>query len=98
MRPLRRVGLPIYFGLAIVVEEATLDAKPELKAFLDHLESTQGRQELLELSEKIRIDAAYFEQAVYHSTVSRLEQAGRRYVAEHHPRESAHFVVERVGA
>ena len=38
-RPLRLVVLPIYFGLAIVVEEARLDAQPELAAALDHLES-----------------------------------------------------------
>jgi cephalosporin hydroxylase len=79
-RPLRRVVVPFYFGLAIVAEEQLLAEHPELAAFLDHLESADGRQELMELSEKIRLDAAYYEQAVFHSTVSRLEAAGRRYV------------------
>jgi cephalosporin hydroxylase len=79
-RPLRRVVLPIYFGLAIVVEEEVLAAKPELAALLDRLESADGRLGLLELSEKIRLEAAAYEQAVWYSTTSRLEQAGRRYV------------------
>ena len=47
-RPLRVVVLPIYFGLAIVVEEERLDAQPELAAALDRLESADGRHELLE--------------------------------------------------
>jgi len=37
-RPLRRVVLPIYFGLAIVAEQEQLQSHPELAAALDRLE------------------------------------------------------------
>ena len=42
-KPLRVVVLPIYFGLAIVVEEERLARQPELAAALDRLESAAGR-------------------------------------------------------
>ena len=41
-QPLRVVVLPIYFGLAIVVEEARLDEQPELRAALDRLEGARA--------------------------------------------------------
>src|SRR5262245_3176213 len=40
-RPLRFVHLPVYFGLAIVVEQSRLDAHPELVEVLDRLESAE---------------------------------------------------------
>ncbi len=45
--PYRLVTIPIYFGLAIVVEEERLERQPELAAVLDHLESAEGRLALL---------------------------------------------------
>ena len=45
--------LPIYFGLAIVVEEERLARQPELAAALDRLEGAEGQHELLELAEDI---------------------------------------------
>ena len=42
-RPMRRVVLPIYFGLAIVVEEERLAHRPELARLLDRLEAAEGR-------------------------------------------------------
>ncbi|MBV9951368.1 MAG: class I SAM-dependent methyltransferase, partial [Acidimicrobiia bacterium] len=42
-RPLRRVVLPLYYGLAIIVEEERLQRQPQLAAVLDHLESREGR-------------------------------------------------------
>jgi len=72
-RPLRRVVLPIYFGLAIVVEEELLAARPELAALLDELESPSGTAGLLELSERIRIDGAVFEH-----NIDRVRAEGRR--------------------
>ncbi len=42
-RPLRRVVLPIYFGLAVVAEEERLAAQPELAAAFDWLESAECR-------------------------------------------------------
>ncbi len=44
-RPVRRVLLPIYFGLAIVVDQEVLDAHPELVERLDWLEGAEGRGE-----------------------------------------------------
>ena len=42
-KPLRVVVLPIYFGLAIVVEEERLVRQPALAAALDRLEGADGR-------------------------------------------------------
>src|SRR5262249_31920839 len=56
-RPLRRVVLPIYFGLAIVAEEARLARQPELARVLDWLEDAEGRGKLLDLSESVRLQA-----------------------------------------
>ena len=53
-RPLRRVVLPLWYGLALVAEQELLDARPELTALLDRLESADGRYELIELAESIR--------------------------------------------
>ncbi len=61
-RPIRLVVLPIYFGLAIAVEQERLDRQPALAALLDQLEGGEGRQTLLELSEEIRLRAALFTQ------------------------------------
>ena len=60
-RPLRMVVLPMYFGLALVVEEEFLATKPELAAFLDHLESIEGKQALIELLEDIRLESTVFD-------------------------------------
>jgi cephalosporin hydroxylase len=54
-RPLRRVVLPIYFGLAIVAEEERLISRPDLAEAFDRLEGAECRRELLELSESLRI-------------------------------------------
>ncbi len=79
-RPLRRLVLPFYFGLAIVAEESRLAANPELAAVLDHLASADGRQELLELSEKIRIDATVREQNWTRVMQERIERGAERYL------------------
>ncbi|MGZ4680930.1 MAG: TylF/MycF/NovP-related O-methyltransferase, partial [Acidimicrobiales bacterium] len=79
-KPLRLVVLPIYFGLAFVVEEERLAQNPELAAVLDRLESREGRFDLLELSESIRIEAAIFTQSVMRVREEQLERASRRYL------------------
>jgi hypothetical protein len=50
-RPLRTVILPVYFGLAIVVEQARIDRDPEIGRVLDRLESGTGKDGVLELAE-----------------------------------------------
>ena len=79
-RPLRRLVIPIYYGLAIVAEEALLDERPELRALLDELESEEGKQQLLELSEHIRIDETVFEHNVLRVRDENRAGANERYL------------------
>ena len=79
-RPLRRVVLPIYFGLAIVAEEARLRDDPELAAVLDRLESGEGKHELLELAESVRLQAMLFQHNVFYHREGLLERAATRYL------------------
>lgn len=79
-RPLRRLLLPFYFGLAIVVEEERLAREPELAAALDRLESSAGRYELLELSEDVRLRAMLFQHNVYFQRSEQVDRATARYL------------------
>ncbi len=79
-RPLRLLVLPIYFGLAIVVEEERLARQPELAAVLDHLESADGRHRLLELSEDIRLRSAVFQQGVFALRDRQIDAGAHRYL------------------
>src|SRR5918995_3907259 len=54
-RPLRRVLLPLFHGLALVAEQDLLEARSELAALFDGLEGADARYELIELGESIRI-------------------------------------------
>jgi cephalosporin hydroxylase len=80
-RPTRTVFVPIYFGLAIVVEEAQLDRQPELRQVLDALESAPGRLELLELGEDIRLRAATSQQNVRSRLESELAESRANQLA-----------------
>ena len=73
--------LPIYFGLAIVVEEARLDRTPELKAVLDRLESAPGRYDLLRLSEQLRLKAMAYQHATFYQSDEKLDRSAQRYLA-----------------
>jgi cephalosporin hydroxylase len=79
-RRLRKLVVPIYFGLAVVVEEELLAQRPELVTCLDSFETSTGKDRLLELSERIRLDAAVFEHNVARVRDERLELANRRYL------------------
>lgn len=79
-KPLRLVVLPIYFGLAIVVEEERLVAQPALARFLDHLDSTEGKDMLLELAESMRLDAMLFQHRIYFQNEEVVETLARRYL------------------
>ncbi len=65
-RPLRRLVLPVYFGLAIVVEEERLARQPELARLLDWLESAEGKDVLLEIGESTRLQAMLFQHNDYY--------------------------------
>ena len=78
--PLRLLVLPIYFGLAIVASEARIAAEPELARVLDHLESREGRYELMKLAEATRIKAMLFQHNVYYHRERLLAAGTRRYL------------------
>ncbi len=79
-RPLRRVVLPIYFGLVIVAEEARLQENRALAAVMDRLESAESKQELLELAESVRLQAMIFQHNVFFHREGLLERAATRYL------------------
>ena len=78
-RPVRRVLLPIYFGLAIVVDTEVLEAHPALGERLDWLEGAEGRGELLELSESIRLQALTAHHNLFYRPNPAVK-ANRRYL------------------
>jgi cephalosporin hydroxylase len=77
---LRPIVLPAYFGLAIVAERRLLDARPELDRFLDHLESPEGKDEVAQLAESIRINGAIFEQGITAHHQRMISRGARRYL------------------
>jgi cephalosporin hydroxylase len=77
---LRLVVLPIYFGLAIVVDEERLERQPALAELLDRLEGASGRLDLLELSESIRLETAIFTQNVMRIREEQLVTSATRYL------------------
>jgi cephalosporin hydroxylase len=79
-QPLRLVVVPIYFGLAILVEEAVLKERPALADVLDGLESPAGKDMLLRLSEDVRLDAVVFDQVVLGQRDRRLDRVTTRYL------------------
>ena len=79
-RPLRMVLLPVYFGLAIVVEEERLERQPALAEALDHLETAEGRQELLLMTEEMRLRAMVFQHNAYYPGLERDRHLTERYL------------------
>ncbi len=79
-KPVRRVHLPIYFGLAIVVEEERLAREPQLAAALDRLESDEGRFDLLQVAEEVRLRAMIFQHNVFFQRSEQVERATERYL------------------
>ena len=80
-RPYRLVVLPIYFGLAIVVEEERLERQPAVKGELDRLQGIKGKSQLLHLAENVRLNAMLFQHNVYYQRDERFERANARYLA-----------------
>ncbi len=79
-KPIRLLVLPIYFGLAIAVEEERLERQPALREFLDHLESPAGKDMLLELAESMRIDAMLFQHRIYFDNQKVMDDLAERYL------------------
>jgi cephalosporin hydroxylase len=80
-RPLRKLVIPIYFGLAIVAEEDRLAARPDLERALARLESSEGRYELLEVAEATRLRAMVFQHTDHFRRESRADRAVARHLA-----------------
>jgi len=78
--PVRRIVIPIYYGLALVAEERVLAANAELTAAFDELESPEGTARMLELSEHIRLEGAVFEHNMNRVNGARLTRAQDRYL------------------
>jgi cephalosporin hydroxylase len=79
-QPVRLLVIPIYFGLAIVVERERLERQPRLAAALDRLETSEGRHELLKVSEDVRIQAMLFQHNNYFSRNEKADRATKRYL------------------
>jgi cephalosporin hydroxylase len=77
----RMVVLPIYFGLAIVVEKDRLAVLPELDQALDRLESGEGRYDLLEVAEATRLRAMIFQHTDHFRRNARVDRAIARHLA-----------------
>src|SRR5439155_11124300 len=76
----RTVILPVYFGLAIVVEQARIDRDPEIGRVLDRLESAPGKDALLELAESTRLQAILFQHNDYYERNDLIAQGADRYL------------------
>ncbi len=74
------IVLPIDFGLAIVAEQQQLASRPQLAEALDRLESSEGRGELLELAESLRIDALIRREKTALRGQRALDRSARRYL------------------
>ena len=72
--------LPLYYGLAFLVDEAWLADCPDVTAVLDHLESADGRRELIELGEKIRLRSMVTQHAVLTKRDASIDRLRRRYL------------------
>ncbi len=79
-RPVRRVVLPVYFGLAIVVETARLEREPELARLLDSFEAAEGKDVLLQIAESTRLQAILFQHNDYYGRRDMLGRAADRYL------------------
>ena len=79
-RPVRTLVLPVYFGLAIVVEQARIDREPEIGRVLDMLESEQGKDALLQLAEATRLQAILFQHNDFYGHSEKMAKSAGRYL------------------
>ena len=79
-RPVRLVVLPVYFGLAIAVDEERLARCPDLAAVLDRLEGEEGLRPLLEVAEATRLRALGLNHTTLQRSEDRVTRAADRYL------------------
>ena len=81
-RAVRKLVLPIYFGLAIVVEEDRLAAQPDLvQALAPAGEQRRAGYELLEVAEATRVRAVIFQHSEHFRRNARADRAVTRHLA-----------------
>jgi cephalosporin hydroxylase len=79
-RPVRLVVLPIYYGLAIAVEEELLAERSELAAVLDHLEAAEGQAELAQLAEDLRLETTVQYHGLFFNNLDLRSRSAHRYL------------------
>jgi cephalosporin hydroxylase/glycosyltransferase involved in cell wall biosynthesis len=77
---IRVVVLPIFYGLAIVAENRTVEEHQELAALLDRFESPEGQRAVVDLVERIRVDEAIFGQAWIRMLEEQVQRGVDRYL------------------
>jgi cephalosporin hydroxylase/GT2 family glycosyltransferase len=80
-RPLRLVVVPVYFGLAVIADEALIAQHPALAALLERIASTEGQSSLVALGERIRIDEVITFQTWFRALNERNIRSARRGLA-----------------
>ena len=78
--PLRVLVLPIYFGLAIVVDERRLQGNDRLSEFLQRFEVGETAAALLELGESLRLQGMVNEHNAVFGEGARRDRAAARYL------------------
>ena len=79
-RPLRLVVIPIYFGLAILVDDDRLAEHPEIAGELDRLEGEEGLRPLLEIAELTRLRALGLTHTTLKRSQDKLTRSANRYL------------------
>src|SRR5262249_10619081 len=79
-RPIRRLVIPIYFGLAILVEDQRLDGQPQLPDALSPLEEHDGQRQLLEVAEETRLKAMLHQHNLVYRFQEKANRAAQRYL------------------
>jgi cephalosporin hydroxylase len=79
-RPVRLVVLPVYYGLAIAVEEQRVAATPELAAVLDRLESAEGQAEVAALAEDLRLETTVQYHGLFFNNLDVRARGAHRYL------------------
>jgi Macrocin-O-methyltransferase (TylF)/Methyltransferase domain len=79
-RDLRVRVLPIYFGLAVVVDDERIARRGQIAEALDRLESPDVMREMLELAERLRLKEMHWGQVVFYRWQDMLDELAQRYL------------------
>ena len=79
-KPIRVVVLPVYFGLAILVEEDVLAHSAKLRWHFDRLESENGKDQLMKLAERAHLKAMIYQHAASQRADDRHARLATRFL------------------